>query len=85
MKTKVSSKGQVVLPQPIRLALGLVPGSELEVIADGDQVILRRPSRFKRVTIEEALGCAGYDGPARTVDEMNAGVAEMMRAKAART
>lgn len=85
MKTKVSSKGQVVLPQPIRLALGLVPGSELEVIADGDQVILRRPSRFKRVTIEEALGCAGYDGPARTVDEMNAGVAEMLRAKAART
>ena len=85
MKTKVSSKGQVVLPQPISLALGLVPGSELEVIADGDQVILRRPSRFKRVTIEEALGCAGYDGPARTVDEMNAGVAEMLRAKAART
>jgi AbrB family looped-hinge helix DNA binding protein len=85
VKTRVSSKGQVVLPQPIRTALGLVAGSELEVVVDGDQVILRRPSRFRRVTLEEAVGCAGYDGPPRSVEEMNAGLAAMLRERGART
>lgn len=82
MKTIVSTKGQVVLPQPIRAALGLVAGSELEVVADGDQVILRRPSKFKRVTVTEALGCAGYSGPARSIEEMHEGVAAMLRERA---
>lgn len=84
MRTTMSTKGQIVLPLPIRTALGLVPGSELEVIAEGDQVILRRPSRFKPVSAEEALGCAGYQGPARSVDDMNQGVASMLRQRASK-
>lgn len=79
MRTTVSTKGQIVLPLPVRAALGLVPGSELEVIAEGDQVILRRPSRFKAVSAAEALGCAGYEGPMRTIDDMNHAVANVLR------
>jgi len=85
MKTTVSSKGQVVLPQPIRVALGLVAGSELEVLVDGDQVILRRPSTFKRVTVQDALGCAGYQGPPHTVEEMAEGITAMARARASQS
>lgn len=81
-KTTVSTKGQIVLPLAIRKQLGLVPGSELEVVAEGDAVILRRASRFPAVTLEEALGCVEYRGPVRSIEEMNEGVAEMLRRRA---
>jgi len=46
--TKLSSKGQVVIPEDVRDALGLEPGAQFVVLGDGDVVILKRietPSR----------------------------------------
>jgi len=40
--TKLSSKGQVVIPEEIREALGLAPGAQFIVLGDGDVVILKR-------------------------------------------
>jgi AbrB family looped-hinge helix DNA binding protein len=37
----MSSKGQVVIPEAIRNALGLGAGSEFVVVAEGDVVILK--------------------------------------------
>ena len=39
--TSVSSKGQVVIPGPIRAALGIKPGTKLAVITDGENVLLK--------------------------------------------
>jgi AbrB family looped-hinge helix DNA binding protein len=39
--TRLSSKGQVVIPEEIRTRLGLVPGTQFAVIGDGDVVILK--------------------------------------------
>jgi len=39
-RTVVSSKGQVVVPKPVRDALGLVPGTVLKVRVEGKKVIL---------------------------------------------
>ena len=39
-KTVVSSKGQVVIPKPIREALGLRPGTLLRVSIEGGRVVL---------------------------------------------
>jgi AbrB family looped-hinge helix DNA binding protein len=47
METKVSSKGQVVLPSPLRQRLGLRPGDSLDVRVEGDAIVLR-PRRTKR-------------------------------------
>ena len=43
-QTKLSAKGQVVIPKDVRDRLGWLQGSELEVVETGDSVILRRPS-----------------------------------------
>jgi AbrB family looped-hinge helix DNA binding protein len=46
--TTLSSKGQVVIPEDVRNALGLEPGAQFVVMGDGDVVILKRietPSR----------------------------------------
>jgi AbrB family looped-hinge helix DNA binding protein len=47
METKVSSKGQVVLPNRLRQRLGLRPGDALDVKLEGDAIVLR-PRRGKR-------------------------------------
>lgn len=40
--TRLSSKGQVVIPEEIRTALGLEPGARFVVLTDRDVVILKR-------------------------------------------
>ena len=39
--TKMSSKGQVVIPEEVRNALGLKAGSKFVVVGEGDVVILK--------------------------------------------
>lgn len=47
MRTKVSTKGQVVLPSPIRLRLGLQPGDSLDAQLEGERIVLT-PRRARR-------------------------------------
>jgi AbrB family looped-hinge helix DNA binding protein len=39
--TKMSSKGQVVIPEEIRKRLGLKPGSQFVVVGEKDTVVLK--------------------------------------------
>lgn len=39
--TKLSSRGQVVIPEEIRRRLGLEPGAQFVVLGEGDTVILK--------------------------------------------
>ena len=50
--TKLSSRGQVVIPEEIRKRLGLEPGVQFVVVGEGDVVVLKalkapRMSDFK--------------------------------------
>ncbi len=40
--TRMSSKGQVVIPEDVREALGLEVGAQFVVMGDGDIVVLKR-------------------------------------------
>jgi AbrB family looped-hinge helix DNA binding protein len=40
--TKVSTKGQVVIPQEVRDALGIKPGDTLQVERVGDLLVIKR-------------------------------------------
>ncbi len=52
MQTKISSKGQIVLPSSIRRKLGLHPGDQLEASTEGERIILtRRSARAKEARI----------------------------------
>lgn len=44
LTTKMSSRGQVVIPEPIRLQLGLEPGTEFVVVAKDDVLVLKQLS-----------------------------------------
>jgi len=69
MVTKVTRKGQVTIPKPVRDHLGIGPGSEIAFrrAADGSIVIekadgTRQPSRFAKLV--------GIAGPGPSTDEI---------------
>ena len=73
--TKVSSKGQVVLPKSVREAHGWSAGTELEVIDRENEVALRPKSRhderFPAITTEEFLAVVPkVSGPPITDEEI---------------
>jgi AbrB family looped-hinge helix DNA binding protein len=39
--TRLSSKGQIVIPEDVRIRLGLKPGVQFVVMGEGDVVILK--------------------------------------------
>ncbi len=43
--TRMSAKGQVVIPGDIRQAMALVPGTKFVVVGEGDTVILKKIGR----------------------------------------
>ncbi len=58
--TKLSSKGQIVIPEEIRERLGLKTGDQFVVLGDGDVVILKaitEPSKseFSRMLTQARL------------------------------
>lgn len=72
--TKLSSKGQVVLPRSIRSARKLRPGTEFLVEDTAEGILLRLLKPFARTEIDAVFGCLRHTGPARTVEEMHAAV-----------
>ena len=47
--TKMSTKGQIVIPKRLREALGLQPGDPLAMAVDGDRLVLRK------ITLDDLL------------------------------
>jgi AbrB family looped-hinge helix DNA binding protein len=47
METKVSTKGQVVLPGPVRRRLGIRAGDRLDVTVDEDRIVLAKRTKFR--------------------------------------
>ena len=70
MKTKLSTKGQIVLPGPVRRDLGLLPGDPLEVELERGRIILtpnKKQYQKARIVIDSLTGLpaltVGSDAP----------------------
>ena len=74
LTTTVSTKGQVILPKAIRRSLGWKSGMRLIVERTPEGVLLRAEPVFPETRPEDVFGCLAYDGPPRTLEEMEAGV-----------
>lgn len=82
-KTRVSSKGQVVIPKSVRDELGLLPGAVLAAEAQDGAVVLRPVKNVKRLPTQDELarvaGCLYRPGPYPTLAEEREAVDEMFR------
>lgn len=80
--TRLSTKGQVVIPKEVRDRAGAKPGVEYEVATDG-RVITLTPradykSRLPPITLEELLAKRiKWDGPPITDEDIKRASAEM--------
>ena len=82
LTTRVSTKGQVILPKSIRTARRWHPGTEL-VVEDVEGGVLLRPAPlFARTEISDVIGSLPYSGPPKTASEIEASLAAEAKRRA---
>ena len=82
--TKISTKGQVILPKSVRDHRKWGAGTKLIVEETADGVLLRAAPLFKPTTVDEVAGMLKYDGPPKTLEDMDAAVMAEARRRAKR-
>ena len=68
--TRLSTKGQIVLPKSVRTAHAWGPGTEFAVEETREGILLRPARLFPRTTLDQVVGCLRYKGKAKTLKEM---------------
>ena len=71
MDTKLSSKGQVIIPKILRDAHHWQPGQELIAIDTGDGIFLKPKQAFAETQLENVAGCLNYEGKPKTLNELD--------------
>ena len=74
-KTRLSTKGQIVLPKAVRSSKAWQPGTEFSVEETSDGILLRPIGRFKKSALDEVAGVLRYKGRPKTVGQMNRAIA----------
>ncbi len=70
--TTLSSRGQVVIPKPLRDAHQWSVGTSfsVEILAEG--ILLKPLHTFAPTTLEEVAGCLDYKGPTLSQQDIDA-------------
>ena len=79
LESKVTSKGQTTIPKKVRDEMSIKPGDTLRYVVDGN-VLLVFPVR----PVSELFGSLKYDGPPKTLEEMEQGITEAVTERAMR-
>lgn len=82
--TKLSSKGQVILPKTIRDAHAWRTGTEFLVEDRPDGVLLRPRRALTQTRLEDVAGSLKYEGPAKSLGDMDAAIAEELEERRGR-
>jgi AbrB family looped-hinge helix DNA binding protein len=81
--TRLSSKGQLILPKAVRDSHNWSPGTEFAVEEVEGGVLLRPLKPFPATTLTDVIGCTGYQGPAKSLDEIESAIERGVRARRA--
>ena len=83
LETVLSAKGQIVIPKAIREANHWPAGMRM-TIENTPQGMWLKPIESKQtLTAAQVAGCAAYNGPAKTIEEMNDAIRIGMKSKMA--
>jgi AbrB family looped-hinge helix DNA binding protein len=75
-KTRLSNKGQVVIPKAVRVFHGWETGLEFVIENVGDGIKLKPIKPYKETKIDEVIGCVGYAGPKKSLKDIEAAIAK---------
>lgn len=82
-RSKITAQGQISVPLEVRRKLGVGPGTILEWSEQGDTVVVRRAATYSSEEVHHAIFPDGKKA-ARSVEEMDEGIRQHLRAKHAR-
>ena len=78
--TRLSTKGQIILPKGIRVSRAWGPGTEFTVEETGNGILLRPTARFPEADLAEVAGCLRSNRKSKTPAQMSAAIGrEVMR------
>jgi len=77
--TRLSSKGQIILPKTVRDMHRWEPGTDFTVEDTGDGVLLRPIRKGQPSRLADVVGCLPVKGSARSIEEMDAAIAAELR------
>ena len=75
-KTRLSNKGQVVIPKAVRAVHGWEAGLEFIIEHVNDGIKLKPIKPYKETKIEDVIGCVGYKGSKKSLKDMDAAIAK---------
>ena len=84
IRTRLSSKGQIVLPKAMRDGRRWPPGTEFVVEETLEGLLLRPARKSAPARLDEVIGCLRYTGKAKTLAEMDAAITAEVKARHAR-
>jgi AbrB family looped-hinge helix DNA binding protein len=76
--TKLSTKGQIVLPLRIRNSRAWNTGTEFTVEEMGDGILLRPVSALPPSSLDMVAGCLHYKGKPKTLAQMRTAIAHQV-------
>ena len=79
--TKLSTKGQIVIPKSLRASHRWKPGTEFIIQDRNEGVLLKPKTGGASRTWESIIGCVPYEGPRKSVKEMDRAVAAEARSR----
>jgi AbrB family looped-hinge helix DNA binding protein len=79
LMTVVSAKGQVILPKAIRQTRNWLAGTRLIVEETTDGILLKAAPVFPPTRPEDVFASLPYQGTPKSVEEMNAAIAEEVK------
>lgn len=78
--TRLSTKGQIILPKNIRTSRAWKPGTEFTVEETGDGILLRPTGRFPETALDEVAGTLRFKRKTKTPAQMRSAIRrEVMR------
>ncbi|NET48917.1 MAG: AbrB/MazE/SpoVT family DNA-binding domain-containing protein [Merismopedia sp. SIO2A8] len=75
----LSSEGQISIPEELWAVHNWKEGQELVAIALGDGILLKPKKPFPETTLAQVAGCLAYDGPGKTLEEMEDAIAQEIK------
>jgi AbrB family looped-hinge helix DNA binding protein len=72
--TRLSTKGQIILPKAVRTSRAWVPGTEFTIEETGDGIFLRPAATFPETELDDVAGCLSSKRKSRTLAQMDAAI-----------
>ena len=77
--TRLSTKGQLILPKDIRAARAWGPGTEFTIEETQDGILLRPSDRFPATRLQDVAGWLKHKGKATTLAQMDAAISREVK------